>query len=212
MSSLLLQSGGLDSAVLAYQLGKEGVEFQALHMYFGQAAAERELEAVQIVAALLNRRFDVLDLRSLGGGFTSSSLTQPTACPNPGRHVLPLGTMLYYGPVLPYAHHRGFDTVYVGLTKVDADASAEYRQPFLDAVSKLAEVAGLSRITFKAPYINKTKEEVLDIASSERDLVKLTWSCILGKAAHCGVCRSCTSRKAAFKSASMKDPTTYFVI
>lgn len=213
MASILLLSGGFDSALLGYQLSQDKVDFSAVYMNFGQDAAERELSSARLIAAYLDIRLDVIDLTSLRTAFASSLMPGIMShSGNPGSHVLELGTMIMYGPLLPYARQRGFEEVYIALVKSDADASPEYTQAFLDGVSRLSELAGYSRISFKAPFVMKEKQDLLTSVSLDPKILGLTWSCILGGQMHCGVCRSCKSRKAAFQGAGVTDLTNYRVL
>ncbi|QDT05335.1 7-cyano-7-deazaguanine synthase [Rubripirellula lacrimiformis] len=207
--ALLLHSGGLDSTILGVYLNKKGINFQSLFIDYGQTSEVGELDAVTRTAAMLQSNLDVIRSPEIFSAFTSSSLAFSQSVGNPGRHVLELGSVLLLAPAIAYAHRLGLSTVYVGYTKLDADYSKEYTQKFLSAFASLSSIAGYPAIAIKAPFVKKTKGQVVKIAAKQKELLSATWTCHLGLSRQCGVCESCLGRKEAFRSAKVKDPTTY---
>ena len=60
-----------------------------------------------------------------------------------------------------------------------------------------------------APFIDKTKAEIVQIGAGLEVPYANTWSCYQGGELHCGVCGTCVERKEAFALAGVTDPTTY---
>jgi 7-cyano-7-deazaguanine synthase len=207
--ALLMHSGGLDSTVLGLYLNEKNSDFVSLFIRYDQTPAERELVAARQTASMLRVRFDVIELQGLRAAFTSSTEGVFVLEGNPGKHVLELGNAVKCSLALAYARRHSLTEVYLGLTKYDADYSAEYSQPFLDAFSGLSEIAGFPRIAFKAPFIGKSKAEVIKIAAKHPRVLAATWTCFNPGPLQCGICESCESRKAAFKTARVQDPTRY---
>jgi len=204
--ALLLHSGGLDSSVLGYELAKQGINFSSVFIDFDQSGKKSELKATKTTSSIFGAPLDVIEVPTLRAPFVSSPISTFRAMPNPGRGVLELGSLLLYGIAFTYAHQKGIKDVYVGLTKLDADFSKEYSQGFLDAFSKLVEEAGHPSISLKAPFLTKTKGEVVQIGMENLELTKATWSCIHDGDTHCGVCEGCMSRHTAFEQAGVSDP------
>jgi 7-cyano-7-deazaguanine synthase len=209
ITAVLLHSGGIDSSVLGHYLNEQKIDYISLFFRHEQTPVDKELEAVRKTASILRARLDVIDMIGLRSTFTSSSRAVFMDMGNPGKHVLELGSPLLYAPALAYAHRLGIATVYVGLTKYDAGYTAEYRQPFLVAFSALAETAGYSRITFEAPFLSKSKADVIKLGAKVPGLLAATWTCFNDFPQQCGICESCESRKAAFRAAKVKDHTIY---
>ncbi len=152
---------------------------------------------------------DVIEISGLRAAFTSSQFGVMVAVGNPGRHVLELGSSLLLSPALAYARRLAINTVYIGYTKLDADYSAEYTQVFLDVFSDLSKVAGYPPISFQAPFVDKSKADVIRLGAKHEKLLAAAWTCHLQGPHHCGICESCEGRRAAFKEAKVKDVTTY---
>lgn len=191
--SLILLSGGLDSALLANRLLRQSVELNALFIDVGQTSAAAELAAARRVTSILDLQLDVVDGRSLRQAFVSSALSHYINVPNPGRHVLPLGSMLFFGVTLPYADKNSFGSIFVGYTTADAEFGTEYGQPWLDHLAELAKRAGRPPLKIEAPL---QKLKLSDLAEGQRvdELIDATYSCIQAGPEPCGACRSCVSR------------------
>jgi 7-cyano-7-deazaguanine synthase len=206
---ILLLSGGIDSTILGLYLNDQGINYQSLFINYGQTPNDAELNAVTKTAALLRSSLDVIEMHGLRSAFTSSDQAVFAANGNPGKHVLELGSVLLLAPALTYARRLRIDTIYIGYTRLDADYSDEYSQKFLDTYSDLSTSAGYPQIVFKAPFVDKTKDEVLQLGSSQPNLLAATWTCHLHGPSQCGVCESCLGRRAAFAKANIEDPTDY---
>jgi 7-cyano-7-deazaguanine synthase len=205
-NTLLLHSGGLDSSILGYELAKQGIDFSSVFIDFGQSGKNSELKATKSTSSILGAPLDVIEVPTLRSPFVSSSASTLRVMPNPGRGVLELGSLLLYGIAFTYAHQKGIKDIYVGLTKLDADSSKEYSQGFLDAFSKLVEEAGYASISLQAPFLVKTKGNVVKLGSDNLELIRSTWSCIHDSETHCGMCEGCLSRRKAFEQAGIPDP------
>ena len=72
-------------------------------------------------------------------------------------------------------------------------------------------VEGKTKLTIRAPLIDKTKAEIIQIGAALGVDYSLTLSCYdpdaEGRA--CGSCDSCLLRKRGFKEAGIPDPTHY---
>ena len=210
--AILLHSGGLDSSLLGVKLANEGADVVSVFVHFGQNAKENELAAVRKTTDLLGLPLEVLDASGLRSAFTASALSLMRVMPNPGKGVLPLGSLLLYGPAMAYANQIGARKIYVGLTKLDADFSPEYSESFLKAYASLASIAGCDAIEIEAPFLTQTKGSILQLASSTElatRIVESSWSCVHSNDIHCGSCEGCRSRKVAFSESGMEDKTLY---
>jgi 7-cyano-7-deazaguanine synthase len=89
---------------------------------------------------------------------------------------------------------------------LDADSSKEYSQGFFEAFSKLVEEAGYTSISLQAPFLSKTKSDVVKPGAENLELIRSTWSCIHDGDTYCGMCEGCLSRRKAFEQAGITDP------
>ena len=60
-----------------------------------------------------------------------------------------------------------------------------------------------------APFVQKTKSEIVQIGARLNVPFAETWSCYEGLEIHCGRCGTCVERKEAFELAGVFDPTEY---
>lgn len=205
---VVLQSGGLDSAALLARTRKETENVHALHIVTDERQ-QSALRAAELTASHLDVPLSVLDLSSLSSSFSGSKFGIVQPMPNPGRHVLSLGSLIVFGVASAWAHQYGCNRLQVGLTKLDADDSPEYEPEFLERYAKTVATV-TDDFSLQAPFIEYEKSDVAEIAAEIDGLVPLTWSCTLvDRETHCGVCQGCKSRRQAFEKADVYDPTEY---
>lgn len=209
MKSIVLHSGGLDSTLLVHELIAGGKDVTSLYFDFGHNASTRELHAVKRTSALLDVRFEVIDMSTVRESFVSSSKSLLAVQPNPGKHVLALGGYLLIGPALTFAQRLGYREVNIGYTKNDADYAKEYGSGFLDAFQSTVREAGYTDLFLLAPFLAESKSKVLSMSKVSPEVLRASWSCVYSGKYHCGACQACHSRKAAFSAAHREDPTRY---
>ena len=202
MKSLVLLSGGLDSAVcLALELhGGNGVV--ALAIDYGQQHKE-ELEAAHRVAVHYGvdlRRAKVSmpfgdGVALLGGATVPAKRTQeerqagiaPTYVP--GRNTVLLALALGLAEVV------GAKRIVIGATMADQAGYPDCRPGYMAAFGALAASAAVS-VSVCAPLISMDKVEIGNLARELRVPVSMTRSCYL-PGTPCGVCDACVERERA---------------
>lgn len=60
-----------------------------------------------------------------------------------------------------------------------------------------------------APFVHKTKAEIVEVSTNLVVPCSNTWSCYEGGELHSGLCGTCNERKEAFQLAGVPDPTEY---
>jgi 7-cyano-7-deazaguanine synthase len=101
--------------------------------------------------------------------------------------------------------------VHAGDHYVYSDCRPAFVEAF-DAMERLAvEDFGDPDLHLYAPFVHKTKAEIVGIGTALGVPYADTWSCYEGGDLHCGQCGTCTERKEAFQLASVPDPTEYQV-
>lgn len=195
--NLVLMSGGLMSAALAFELRSLGKDFTCLHV--GHTAT-RAWEAVEQIAHVLDRPAQCVQMPVLEEA-TGTRLTTQAVPSVKLKHwsTLVCVAMLVGGP----------DThIWGGWSKVD--------QKLPDATDGWLEVVRFSKdglIKFSAPYLFKPADLVIGecVANHGQDVLKRAYSCDNGLSGHCGQCPSCHHRKELFRLAGALDPTEYAV-
>lgn len=219
MKSVVLLSGGLDSATCLAIARADGTEPHALTVMYGQRHAE-EIDAAKRVAqaqAVKEHKFVTVDLGSIGGSALTDDIDVPkgrdeaemTDIPVtyvPARNTVMLAIALGYAEVI------GAEAIYVGVNAVDYSGYPDCRPEFVQAFQNLARLATKAGVEgrpleVRAPLIQLTKAQIIQRGLDLGVDYGLTHSCydpIDGKP--CGECDSCQIRTKAFESLGMTDP------
>ena len=213
-------SGGLDSAVLAHHLCNHGWTLRLLSFDYGQRHA-KELDCARALAAGLDVRHDVVDLTSVGRLLAGSALTDDTVDVPDGHYtddsmratVVPNRNAILLSVATGVAVAAGADAVAFGAHGGDHPIYPDCRPAFVRAFETLARVANEGFVdddfAVLAPFLEKTKADI--VAEGARLGVPFadTWSCYRGHELHCGTCGTCVERREAFEVAGVPDPTVY---
>ncbi len=181
---VLLLTGGLDSAALAWMLEIE----RALFVDYGQRPAKGEERAARAVAEALRIPLDIrrVDLSAFGHGTMSatgvalpSARGAPEFWPYRNQMLITLAAMTYAAEPLA--------EIVIG-TVVGDDAHPDGRPEFLDAMDRV--VSQQSGVRVVAPALGMTTLELVRKAAVPRSVLGWTFSCHTGEWA-CGSCRGC---------------------
>ncbi len=223
-SSVVLLSGGLDSATALALTRARGRVCHALSFRYGQRH-QLELAAAARVAHALgvaSHRIVELDLAQFGG----SALTADIAVPK-GRSDAEIGSgipityvparnTLFVAYALAAAEAWGAGEIVLGVNVLDASGYPDCRPEWLAAmqeVMRLGTRAGTSGrpIQLVAPLIHMSKAEIIRNGVTLGIDYGLTHSCYDphpdGRA--CGGCDACVLRRRGFAEAGVADPTRY---
>jgi 7-cyano-7-deazaguanine synthase len=216
--SVVLLSGGMDSATCLALAVRRGGPVHALSFAYGQRHA-RELRSARALA----RRFGVKAHRLVRlplGPLVDSSLTSPRR-PLPSRGGRPGAIPSTYVPArntvllavaLGYAESHGLDTIYFGANAVDYSGYPDCRPEYVRAFNALARRAvrspreGGHRIRVVAPLLSRSKAEIVRLGRRLGVPWELTWSCYHGGPVPCGKCDACRLRARGFRAAGVADP------
>jgi 7-cyano-7-deazaguanine synthase len=176
-TTLVLLSGGLDSAACAHLLASNGHQVEGLFVDYGQAALAREREASAAVAAHLN-----IPLRTRA--------IQPAPAQGagelPGRNVLLISLGVFE---LGAAG---------GLVAIGVHAGTRYfdcSEPFIASIGRLVQEQTDGRTGVIAPLVAWTKSDVFQTFVAAGLPLPATYSCEAGPVP-CGECLSCRDRRA----------------
>jgi 7-cyano-7-deazaguanine synthase len=223
MSTAVLLSGGLDSAVL---VADEAMSGDVYPLYVSAGLAWEAAEQASVARFLASHTFGgrVHPLVSLGVDmrdvYTAAHWAvrgHPPAYHTPDEQVyLPGRNVILIGKAAVYCAAAKIERLAIGTLAHNPfpDATPEFRAAMARALS-----LGLDRrLRIDAPYANTGKAEVIRRGAALGVRFELTLSCMnpaesaLSEgpgALHCGSCSKCRERHDAFAASGMADPTTY---
>jgi 7-cyano-7-deazaguanine synthase len=218
--AVVLASGGLDSCVLAYWLAAGGTELTLLSFDYGQRH-RIELEHAADIAELLACPHEIVNLTALGNLLTGSALTDPDVAVPDGHYtdmsmratIVPNRNAIMLDIAVAVAIARTADAVAFAAHGGDHAIYPDCRPEFVDRFVRSARTAneGLLGEDFEivAPFLTRSKTEIVRLGSALDVPFERTWSCYRGQTPQCGTCGTCTERKEAFRDSGIADPTTY---
>jgi 7-cyano-7-deazaguanine synthase len=216
--SVVLLSGGMDSATCLALASREGRPVHALTVDYGQRH-RRELRSARALARRYRvARHVVLTLPL--GPMLNSALTRPARRLPRGRPragtipatYVPARNTILLAVALGYAESHRLDTIVLGANAIDYSGYPDCRPTFLRAFERLARVAtkagveGTLRLRIRAPLLRKSKAEIVRWGERLGVPWSLTWSCYSGGPVPCGTCASCRLRARGFAEAGVPDP------
>ena len=224
MRTIVLLSGGLDSATVLALCRAEGKACHALSFRYGQRHAIELAAAARVAASLgaASHRVAAIDVACLAG----SALTGGGAVPKgrseheighgiPATYV-PARNTLFVAHAIALAEATGATEIALGINALDYSGYPDCRPEWLSAmreVARLGTKAGVAGEPVKllAPLLAMSKAEIIRQGTALRVDYSLTLSCYDpaddGRA--CGACDACVLRRRGFEEAGVPDPTRY---
>ena len=210
--AVLIISGGLDSTTLMYWMKSKGYDLFALSLDYGQKH-KKELAMAAEHCKKLNVPHQNISLESIKGIFEKSSLVGEKEVPegsysedNMTSTVVPNRNMILLSIAIAYAIDKNASTVFYGAHSGDHSLYPDCRPSFVEAMKKAAELCHYYPVTIEAPFLYKSKAEIVKIGSELKVDFSLTWSCYKGGDVPCGVCGTCIERAKAFSENELIDP------
>ncbi|HEX6322732.1 MAG TPA: 7-cyano-7-deazaguanine synthase [Vicinamibacterales bacterium] len=213
--TLVLLSGGLDSALLIPYIGNAGEPITPVHIRCGYAWEPAEAHCIQrlMKSALAPRlrplqtiHFDMRDILPPGHwALTGIAPPYDTADEEvylQGRNI----TLLSKAAVL--ASQLKIKKIAIGLLKGNPFPDAT--PAFLTAMGRALTLGLAADIQIQTPFATWTKADVVKEARRVGLPFDLTMSCMMpigGR--HCGQCSKCRERHDGFVKAAQIDPTDY---
>lgn len=223
--SLVLVSGGLDSAVTASIAKASSLELYFLHLNYGQRTEDKELKAFKN----LKEFFDVKDclitdisyLKDIGGSaLTDEAIEVPldeidTENEDENKKVpityVPFRNAHLLSIAVSWAEVIGAEDIYIGAVEEDSSGYPDCRREFFDAYETAANLGTKpdTKINLITPLIEMSKGEIVKEGLKLGTPFELTWSCYKNSLKACGHCDSCILRLKGFKEADTEDPIEY---
>jgi 7-cyano-7-deazaguanine synthase len=223
--AVVLLSGGLDSTtVLAYAVDA-GFVPHAMTFRYGQRHAI-EIESARRVARAHGVRDHIIvdiDLRIFGGSALTSDLEVPK---DRGVDEMQRGIPITYVPArntiflsyaLAWSEVLGASDIFIGVNAIDYSGYPDCRPEYVAAFERMANLAtrgaveGTTPVRIRAPLINLTKQEIIELGLRLCVDYGLTSSCYdpSPSGVACGRCDACRLRLEAFARAGAGDPVRY---
>ena len=218
--AVILLSGGLDSATTLAIAHNKGYECYGLSFDYGQRQIA-ELNAAKQLAATYCQHHHIITLNPntfKGSALTDRSIAVPKY--QESEHIpityVPARNTIFLSFALAYAETLSASDIFIGVNAIDYSGYPDCRPEYISAyetMANLATKAGIqgNKLTIHTPLITLTKAEIIKCGVELELDYSQTVSCYQadeeGKA--CGICDSCTYRRAGFSSLGLADPTHY---
>ena len=218
--SVVLLSGGLDSATTLAIARSEGFSCHCLTVDYGQRHRAELAAAARVARALgaAGHKVLAIDLMTIGGSaLTDRSIAVPEA-PTSGIPVtyVPARNTILLALALAWAEVLGARDIFFGANAVDYSGYPDCRPEYMRAFESLANLATRAavegaRLALHTPIIDLTKADIVRRGTALGVDFGLTVSCYqaLEDGRACGRCDACRLRRAGFESAGIPDPTRY---
>lgn len=223
MEALVLFSGGVDSTTcLGIAVDKYGSEnVLALSVSYGQKHT-KEIDSARAVAKHYGVELYELDLSEMFR-FSDCSLLKGSSeeVPHesyaeqlketngsPVSTYVPFRNGLFISSAAAIAISRGCSVIYYGAHSDDAAGNAypDCSEAFNNAMAEAIWVGSGNQVRIEAPFVSKTKADVVKMGLDLGVPYELTWSCYEGGDKPCGKCGTCIDRAKAFAENGVSDP------
>ncbi len=220
---VLLISGGLDSVTLLHYLVKEKRydEVYGISFIYGQKHF-KEIECAKWQMKELGmEHHEVVDLSNikilLKGGSTliqgGEEIPRLDEIPveertQPPTYV-PNRNMIFLSLAFAWAETLGISEVFYSAQAHDEYGYWDCTGEFVQNINQVISLNRKHRISLYAPFLKKTKKEILEIGYRLGVNYAYTWSCYRGEEVACGNCPTCIERLKAFEAIGRKDPIPY---
>lgn len=220
--TVVLLSGGLDSATTLYYAKSKGYRCHCLIFDYGQRH-KREIESARRIAQNTGCKAQVIKIALPWKGSAlldknikipeRNKLNEPKSV-IPSTYV-PARNIIFLSFALSYAEAIGAGVIFIGANAIDYSGYPDCRPEFFSAFQQVIKTGTktgsniqhpASSIQINAPLVNKTKKEIVKLAKRLGVPLGLTWSCYKGGRKPCGACDSCMLRAKGFMEAGVRDP------
>lgn len=218
MKSIVLLSGGLDSAVSLAHAMKETLVSLCLTFDYGQRAAKKEKAAAAALASHFKVRHMVIQLPFLKE-FTSSSLVaidreipEPDisnledyeSCSNAAKSVwVPNRNGVFINIAAALAEALQCDLVITGFNREEAVTFPDNSPEFVAAANNALSYSTLNKVKVVSYTQRLNKPEIVRLGMKLGVPFQLIWSCYKGEEKMCGCCESCLRFIRAAKEAGL---------
>lgn len=217
MSSIVLLSGGLDSAVnLKRALDETGVTL-ALTFDYGQRAAAREAAAAALMCRQLGIAHRLLDLPWMAEICRSALVQRDMELPRLGPHQLdearvrtgetaeavwiPNRNGLFVNIAGAFAESAGALTIVAGFNAEEAATFPDNSRGFVSAVNAALSLSTRGPVRLISYTQDLNKAQIVRMGRAIEAPLSTIWSCYGGNRQECWECESCARLERALREA-----------
>ncbi len=216
MTSIVVLSGGMDSATALWLAHREGLDIQALTFDYGSKHNDREFAHAKLLCDRLEIPLTRVALPFIGEHFKSDLLKSGGeipeghyADPSMKRTVVPFRNGIMLSIAVGYAESVGATEVIIANHFGDHAIYPDCRLAFIKHFGAAAQAGTYAPVSVRSPFCVMDKATIARIGSLLGVPYEMTYSCYKGGEKHCGKCGTCFERKEAFQKAGLDDPTEY---
>lgn len=215
--SLVVCSGGLDSVTLSYLCASLCRDIHLVTFDYGQRH-KKEISYAKECAKRLDAPHTVVDVSLFQEIFSDSSLVGGKDVPDGyyredsmKQTVVPNRNAIFLTIAFALAVKHEAEAIGIAVHGGDHFIYPDCRPNFIKAFQQMenASLEGGFIPQIYAPFVSKSKGEIVKVGFDLGVPFEGTWSCYKGGEKHCGRCGTCVERAEAFFEAGVTDPTEY---
>ena len=220
--AVVLYSGGLDSTTCLAIAKAEGYLPYALSFSYGQRH-QIELEKARLYAPQVGavaHQVVQIDLRKFGGSALTANLDVPKSGVQENQipiTYVPARNTIFLSFALGWAEVLGAFDIFIGVNALDYSGYPDCRPKFIDAFTRMANLATKAGVESQhgyrihTPLINLSKAQIIQAGLKLHVDYRLTHSCYdpTSTGLACGSCDSCRLRRKGFAELGINDPIGY---
>lgn len=206
MKSIVLLSGGLDSAVALAYARQESAVALCLTMDYGQRAAAREIGAAAALAAYYNVPHQIIELPFLKQVTATALVNREQDVPAPDDAALddpvaaartaaavwvPNRNGLFINIAACYAEALGGALIITGFNREEARTFPDNSILFVERINAALASATRNRVRVVSYTQRLDKVEIVRLGQRLKIPWQFIWSCYYGGQTMCGKCESC---------------------
>lgn len=214
---IAIVSGGLDSVTMLYWAIDQGYIPYVINFNYGQRHV-REVEDARKICEELNVDFKQVNVSAIKDLMYTGALMDDKV-DVPEEHyehesqkltVVANRNAIFINLAVAYAITVGANKIFYAAHWNDRAIYPDCRWEFVEAQNITAKLANdKPELEVIAPFIHKTKADIVAIGTRLGVPFEKTWSCYKGGDIACGVCGTCQERIEAFELNDLVDPILY---
>ena len=215
--SIVLLSGGLDSAVAFKKSVDTGDVVLCLTFDYGQRAADKEAKAAAEMSSLYGVRHELIKLPWLKEICQTALVCSDKQIPELSTDELdgargkteasaksvwvPNRNGVFINIAASYCETLHADNIVTGFNIEEAATFPDNSPEFIEAINSSLNYSTLNKVKLLSPTAPLNKKEIVNLGMEINAPLELLWSCYKGGERMCGVCESCMRLKRALEDA-----------
>lgn len=207
MKCVLIFSGGFDSTLALSELIRKGYNVTCLSFNYGQRA-QKELECAKKITKFFEVKHEIFNITEITKFLKSNALTNNNInIPKidneeaVGLSYVPSRNTILIELATAYAISNNLNCVVFGAHHDDIEGYPDCRIDFVEKINQLNAVNNKKYIPVFAPFIHRTKKDLVKIAIKTNAPHEMSWSCYENGDEPCEKCASCLERINGFMEA-----------